>query len=174
MDKFIKGKNIILRDVEVADAEYVLSLRTNQKKSLYLHPTANDIEKQRQYIRRYKTLDNEWYFIIESLSGKPLGTVRIYDILEKEKSFCWGSWLIDDSADITAAMESAILVYKFGFEILGFHRSHFDVRKENSKVIRFHKTLGAKQTYEDEDNYYFIFSGENYENLKERFAPFFP
>ena len=92
MKKYIEGKYINLRDVKEEDAEFILSLRTSEKKSRFLHKTQYDIDKQVSYIRHYKTLDNEWYFIIEDKKQVPLGTVRIYDIIGD--SFCWGSWLL--------------------------------------------------------------------------------
>ena len=65
--------------------------------------------------------------------GKKCGTIRVYDIIDN--SFCWGSWILDENKTTTAAIESALLIYKFGFEIMKFSRSHFDVRKDNSAII---------------------------------------
>ncbi len=45
---------IDVRFVEESDAEFILSLRTDPKLSRYLHATDNDVEKQRQWIRKYK------------------------------------------------------------------------------------------------------------------------
>ena len=40
----IIGRKINLRDIETADANFVLSLRCNEKKSKHLHKTENDIK----------------------------------------------------------------------------------------------------------------------------------
>ena len=84
----IEGKNVNIRDIEIKDAEFVLSLRCNEKKAKYLHRTSEDIDKQIEYIKHYKTLNNEYYFIIENKLSEPIGTYRIYDL--KENSFCIG------------------------------------------------------------------------------------
>lgn len=79
--------------------------------------------------------------------------MRIYDILSD--SFCWRSWILNKDKTRYAAIESALLVYKFGFDILGYQKSHFDVMKGNKKVISFHEKMGAVIVSEDDDNYYF-------------------
>ncbi len=54
--------------MEVFDAEFILSLRSNQHKARFLHPIDSEIEKQREWIVDYKkreSLDKEYYFVIE-------------------------------------------------------------------------------------------------------------
>lgn len=166
MIKFISGKNINLRDIEISDAQFVLNLRTNEKKSLYLHKTDADIQKQIDYINKYKTLENEWYFIIEDKEGKSLGTVRIYDVIDD--SFCWGSWLIIDDAPAKTALESALLIYDYAFSHLNFNNVHFDVRKGNVKVQRFHELFGAKRSGETEQDILYKYDKETYQNVSEK------
>lgn len=162
------GKTIKLRDVKVNDAAFILSLRTDEKKNRFLSKTDDDVEKQIRYINDYLKRDSEWYFIIESVEGEPLGTVRIYDIKNEISSFCWGSWLLKDGADITCALESAMMVYNFGFYELGFKNCHFDVRKGNDKVKKFHKLFGAKETSADEENTYWTYSEADYRAFLKR------
>ncbi|MGQ7116015.1 hypothetical protein ACUOFC_65445, partial [Escherichia sp. TWPC-MK] len=52
-------------------------------------------------------------------------------------------------------MESALLVYHFAFVELGFEQSHFDVRKNNEKVIEFHKKMGAIEVSNNELDIFF-------------------
>lgn len=156
MSKFVKknfGKNVNIRDVEVEDAEFILSLRCDKKKSKFLHKTEYNIQKQRDYIKHYKTLDNEWYFIIENKENKPIGTYRIYDL--KQDSFSIGSWLMVDKANPFEVIEGEYLAKCFAFNTTGFNKFHFTVMKENKKVIRFHKMLGAQIVGEDDIEYFF-------------------
>lgn len=145
-----------MRFVEEADAEFILKLRLDQKYNQFLSSVGPDLKSQKDWIRKYKDDEkakNQFYFIIERLDGTPCGTVRVYDL--KADSFCWGSWILNEDKTRYAALESAFLVYKFGFEVLGFKKSHFDVMKGNEKVISFHKKMGAVETDEDQQNYYF-------------------
>ena len=65
------------------------------------------------------------------------------------------SWILNEDKTRYAALESAFLIYKFGFETLGYNKSHFEVVKGNERVVSFHKKMGALQVGEDKDSYYF-------------------
>lgn len=169
----LQGKNIRLRLVTVEDAEFILSLRLDENKGKYLSKVENDVEKQRSWIKNYQQREaqrQEFYFIIESFQGESLGTVRIYDL--REDSFCWGSWLMKENSPFSAAIESILLIYQFGFYTLGFSRTDFDVRINNLKVAKFYKSLGSVETNQDEDNIYLTLSRQQYELVREKYKRF--
>jgi len=152
-------KTIRMRLVEEEDAEFILNLRLDPVYNRFLSGVVDDIQSQIGWIRKYKQEEKaslQFYFIIERLDGTPCGTVRIYDL--RQDSFCWGSWILNDDKTRYSAIESAFLVYRFGFQHLGYKKSHFDVMKGNDKVISFHEKMGALKTSEDENNYYFEIS----------------
>lgn len=166
----VEGKNINLRTVVADDADFIFSMRQNQEKTKYLSKVYGSVEDQKTWITHYKEREvkqEEFYFIIESKNGNNLGLVRIYDF--QDSSFCWGSWLIREDAPKYTAIESALLVYEFAFYTLGFVRSHFDVRKGNDKVIAFHQRFGAKIVDENELDYFFDYTKENYELIKPKY-----
>lgn len=166
----LNGKNINLRTVQIADAEFIFEMRQNQEKTKYLSKVIGNVESQIEWIKSYKLRENEqkeFYFVIESKNKEKLGLVRMYDF--KDDSFCWGSWLIKENAPKTTAIESALQIYEFGFYSLGFEKSHFDVRKGNDKVIAFHQRFGAKIIDESESDYFFDFEKNDYEITKERY-----
>ena len=166
----IKGKNINLRLAEVTDATFIFELRKNSTKTKYLSQVNGDIANQEQWLREYKKREVEkieYYFIIESKGNVSLGLVRIYDL--QKDSFSWGSWLIKEDAPKSTAIESALQVYEFGFYFLGFKNVHFEVRKGNEKVIAFHKRFGAKTVSENDIEYFFTFSRNDYEVTKEKY-----
>jgi len=156
--------------VEEADAGFILKLRLDKRYNRFLSSVSESLEDQIRWIKKYKVDEaerNQFYFIIERNDGVPCGTVRIYDL--KPQSFCWGSWILNEDKTRYAALESAFLVYEFGFSELGFEKSHFDVMKENERVISFHKKMGAYQVAEDEENVYFEISKTSVAEAKERF-----
>lgn len=157
----LKSKTIQIRFVEESDAEFILNMRLDPKYNKFLSIVNPDVRAQRDWIKKYKTDEaekNQFYFIIERADAMPCGTVRVYDF--RENSFCWGSWILNENKTRYAALESAFLVYQFGFDELGFEQSHFDVRKGNEKVISFHKKMGAEKTGEDDLNEYFKITKE--------------
>ncbi|PIX78858.1 MAG: N-acetyltransferase [Piscirickettsiaceae bacterium CG_4_10_14_3_um_filter_44_349] len=166
----IQGKNINLRPARVEGAEFILGLRLQQHKTQYLSPVENNLAKQQAWLQNYQQKEQqglEYYFVIESKQHENLGLVRVYDL--QPDSFCWGSWLIKDNAPKTTAIESALLVYEFGFGELGYKQAHFDVRKGNDRVIAFHQRFGASITHEDELNYYFNYTLEDYLRVKQKY-----
>jgi RimJ/RimL family protein N-acetyltransferase len=166
-------KHITFRLVEVNDSEFILSLRTNEKKNKFLSAVENDLEAQQNWIIGYKEREKsrqEYYYIIEESSEK-LGVVRLYDF--KEDSFSWGSWIFKEGSPSYAAIESALVVYEIAFYSLGFNQSHFEVIKANQKVVDFHLRFGATITGEDDIFYYFNISQETYEKTKQKYRKFF-
>lgn len=159
----LKSKTIYFRLAEVSDAEFILSLRTNNHFNRYLSRVDNDVDKQKEWLIDYKKreeLGKEYYFIIQRNSDSiPIGTVRVYDFIREENSFCWGSWILNENKTRYAALECALLIYDFAFIELGFKRCHMDIRKQNIKVIEYHKRLGVKiidETEEDLLGHYFV------------------
>ena len=157
----LESKTIRLRLVEEADAAFILSLRLDPKLNGYLSVVPSNVQKQIDWIRQYRcdeVAGRQFYFIIERIDRTSCGTVRVYDL--KEDSFSWGSWILNEDKTRFAAVESAFLVYKFGFEVLGYKQSHFEVMKGNLGVIRFHERMGATRVGEDEEYIYLTITKE--------------
>ena len=168
--KSLKSKSIQFRLITEDDAEFVLSLRLNAKYNTFLSQVGPDLQSQKKWISSYKKdekLGLQYYFIIERLDGTPCGTVRLYDF--KDGSFCWGSWILNDEKTKYAALESAFLVYKFGFDELNYQSCHFDVMKGNQQVLSFHEKLGAHRTGEDENNFYFKITPETISSMRKKY-----
>ena len=160
-------KTVRLVPIRDKYAEYIYSLRINPALNTHLSSAPPSVEAQAAWIRKYierEQAGEEFYFLIERLDGIACGTVRLYDF--RDDSFCWGSWILDASKTRFAAIESALLVYQAGFEQLGFTASHFDVRKQNEKVISFHRKFGAQTVGEDEENFYFQLPRAEFEIVK--------
>ena len=164
--KPLEGKYVNLREVEIDDSAFILSLRCDEKRARFLHKTENNLEKQINYLKHYKTLDKEWYFIIENKQHEPLGTSRIYNVSEKQ--YTSGSWIMKGGCSPEEVLESTLLGNCFAFEKCGFEKDCFDTRKENIKVVRFHKICGAKIVAEDDTDYFFEITRSDFEKVKFR------
>lgn len=149
----IRGKTLLFRNAEVKDADFILSLRTDGHKAMHLTPTSPELSRQAMWLEQYAAKSDQAYFIIESQAGIPLGTVRLYDA--QGKSFCWGSWILKDGVPQSAAIESALMVYAYAIDQLGFQSAHFDVRKGNESVWRFHERFGAIRSKESDIDYFY-------------------
>lgn len=172
------GNKLVLREVESADAAYILSLRLDPKKGAYLSPVDADVAKQVAWIERYKAGGGQAYLIIcnknaDGSAGAAIGTVRIYNA--QGDSFEWGSWIIADGAAPDVAMESALIVYQYALDHLGFTDSHFEVNRDNRSVWNFHERLfGARRTGESESAYYFKLENAAIRTAMRRYGRFLP
>lgn len=154
----VKGKTLVFRNAEVKDASFILSLRLDSRKARHLNQTSSELECQIEWLKNYAEKSDQAYFIIENQVGVPLGTVRLYD--SQGDSFCWGSWILVADAPSTAAIESALMVYTYACEYLGFKTTHFDVRKGNERVWRFHERFGAVRVFESDLDYFYKIENE--------------
>lgn len=165
----IAGKTLALRDATVDDSIFILSLRLDSSKSKYLSPTSSDINLQKKWLLDYEKSINQAYFIIDH-ANQNIGVVRLYDA--RDSSFCWGSWILASNAPNHAAIESALMIYSYAINYLGFTHSHFDVRKDNESVWRFHERFGAIRVSEDDMNYFYQIDKDSIENSLRRYGKF--
>ena len=168
----IKGKHIILRLVQESDAQFILDLRTKEK-AKYLSKTDNNLDNQINWIKNYKNREKdgkEFYFVIENKENEKIGLLRAYNI--EDNSATSGSWIMLDGVKTEATLEGVLLLYEFILEYLGKEKIFFDVRKDNKKVWRFHKSYGAVQIDEDELDYFFEFSKDSFKIMKKEYQKY--
>lgn len=168
----VQGHGLVWRDAQAGDAAFILSLRTDEKKNRYLSSVANDLQVQATWLEAYQQRHGEAYFIMASRDGQDLGTVRLYDA--QGDSFCWGSWILSDARPSSAAMESALMVYAYAQDTLGFRHSHFQVHKHNERVCAFHERFGAERVAQDEVEYGYTLSEAHIRTARDRYARFLP
>ena len=168
----IRGKTVVLRNAVISDAAFILSLRTDPQKSKHLSKVSDDLNEQVAWLVSYERRETEAYFIIESVDGIPLGTVRIYDALGD--SFCWGSWILLEHAPASTAIESALVVYAYAIDSLGFQRAHFQVQKGNERVWKFHERFGAERVAENEEQYEYVLSNAAIKSSVDRYRRYLP
>ena len=158
-EKFLYSKNLILRDADETDAEFILKLRTDPVKSKFLSQTSDSINDQIAWMKSYKNSSDQAYFIIEDRALNKLRCIRIYNPIET--SFEWGSWMIVEGAAPYVALESALSIYSYARR-LGFLSAKIEVRKDNPTVWKFHENIfGAVLVSEtDLDRFYEVSTEE--------------
>jgi hypothetical protein len=155
------------------DSEFILSLRTNEKLSRFLHSTDNDLQKQISWMKEYKKREREGkdYYFIFSKDGKPLGLERLYDI--EGDHFTHGSLIFSEEAPFGTSILSDIITREIAFNDLGFLHNYFDVRKKNVNVRNYHLKYKPSLIYEDDDNYYYVLEKDNFEKNKHLYLNLF-
>lgn len=167
----VTGARLRFRDATPADAGFILGLRLDADKGRFLSPTSEDVDAQVRWLCGYAADDSQIYFIIEDLRGAAVGTVRLYDA--RDRSFCWGSWILSDAAPRSSAVESTMMIYAFALG-LGFDASHFDVRRGNQRVWAYHERWGAVRVGESELDYFYTIDRPAIEAALARYADRLP
>jgi RimJ/RimL family protein N-acetyltransferase len=171
----IAGRSTSLRIVEVADAPFIVRLRSGPR-GARLSPIDIDVRSQEEWLRAYKRREarrEELYFVIRHRHAGDVGTLRVHDLAHD--SFWWGSWIVREGAPTCVALESMYLVYELTFFAMDLRCARFVVRRDNPKIEAFHRRFGATVRAEDESRFLLELPRERYEaarpRLARRFAP---
>ncbi|MDR2408216.1 MAG: GNAT family N-acetyltransferase [Bacteroidales bacterium] len=139
---YIDGYSYRLRPVSTEDALFIIEVRTeNAERNKFIHPIAQSVATQIQWLENYYKIDGDCYFVIENLFTKePEGLISIYNISDKKGES--GRWIIKEGS--LAAVESFYLLYRLAFEQLFLDEVYCIVIEMNRPVIAFHKSVGQK------------------------------
>lgn len=154
---------------EESDAEFILSIRTNAYYTRFIHPTENNLDKQIDWIRKYKKREAEGreYYFIYSKDNVPFGMSRIYNIYEYYGTS--GSWLCKPNNDPKDSFATYLMMHDVMFGDIGLDLLVFDVRKENKKVWKMHESFGAMRIGESELDYYYSMFKDSYYNSRDKY-----
>ncbi len=159
-----EGLRLAIRLVVPEDAAFIYGLRSDPRYNRHLSKVVGTVEDQRAWIEAYKgreTLGTEYYYVIERRSDHvPCGLVRLYEI--GADRFTWGSWILDTNKPSKAALESAILSFGVGFDLLGKNLAVLDVRRENETAYAFYKRLGMTQVGQDATDLFFEYPASRF------------
>jgi RimJ/RimL family protein N-acetyltransferase len=128
--------------VAESDAAYIVDLR--QRAGRYLNPAATSVEQQTAWLARYFARDDDFYFVVEDRRrSRREGLVGLYDVRRPDGTAEWGRWVLE--AFSNAAVESALLVYRFAFDELQLEQIFCRTLVANGSVIGFHDSCGLMQ-----------------------------
>ena len=137
----MEGYVFRLRPITDNDAAMVIELRSNSELNRFLHAISNRIEDQLAWLARYYERGGDYYFVIERrTNGMPEGVIALYDIDLATSSGEWGRWILRPGS--LAAVESAYLIYRTAFELLGLNSVYCRTVIDNGKVVSFHDSCG--------------------------------
>jgi RimJ/RimL family protein N-acetyltransferase len=137
-DLVLDGWSYRLRPVTVGDAGFIHALRSGER-GRFLHAQQGDVADQVRWTEAYLRRPGDYYFVVEDVAdATPEGTVAIYDV--QGTSAEWGRWVLRDGS--LAAIESALLVYRCGFDILGLDELYCRTMAANQAVVSFHTSFG--------------------------------
>ncbi|RUT48747.1 N-acetyltransferase [Paenibacillus anaericanus] len=133
---------IRLRPITMDDADFIYQIRRNKELSQYIGEIDSQFSVHLTWLEQYFQREGDYYFCIELLSGKPVGTIAVYDIANQAGN--WGRWIISPS--IPAAPASAWLIFHVAFDILGLSQVYSNTVIDNASVVSFHDNCGISRT----------------------------
>lgn len=138
----VEGAAFRIRPVAEADAAAIIALRSDPLKNRFIHPVSPKIEDQLAWLDLYFSRAGDYYFAVETSTGGHFeGTVAIYDVADGKGE--WGRWVLRPGS--MAAPESALLIYRAAFEILGLDEVHCRTVALNESVLSFHDRCGLNR-----------------------------
>jgi len=137
-DKIIRGRNIILRAVQVDDAEFILKIRNDPEKSKYIHKVSDNLDNQIAWIRKQQDREGDYYFILENFEGRSVGTIGLSSIEngvgETSRFVSYGNPLEN--------VEANLLVTDFAFYEMKLSLIRGYIGVNNIEVINLQKKFG--------------------------------
>lgn len=138
----LEGPAYRLRPVELGDAAEMVRLRCDPRNARFLNATSPRVEDQEAWMRGYFEREGDWYFVVERKStGRTDGLIAIYDHDPATHAAEWGRWIIREGA--SAAVESALLIYRAAFDLIGLDAVYCRTLALNTPVVSFHDSMGA-------------------------------
>lgn len=133
---------IRLRPITMADADFIHKIRRSPELSRYIGEVDPRLSVHRSWLEQYFQCNDDYYFCIELLSGKPVGTIAVYNI--GNLSGTWGRWVVLPS--VPAAPASVWLIFHVAFDILGLSEVYSNTVIDNASVVSFHDSCGLPRT----------------------------
>lgn len=138
-DLELTGHAFRLRPVELSDAAFIVELRA--RAGAFLNPGASTVADQIAWLQAYFERSGDVYFVVERADRtRAEGLVGIYGIDEDRHTAEWGRWVLRPGS--SAAVESALLVYRCAFERLALQHLRCCTLADNVKVVAFHDSSG--------------------------------
>ena len=141
----IRGEFAALRPLSVADAEITHQWR-HAARAAYLNQAAATVEEQARWIASRPA--SELNYIIELISGEPVGMLSLVAIDLTHRRAESARFLIGDEAHVQGApvaVEAMKLLYAVGFDRLGLERIHGLIEARNHLMLKWQLYLGMKE-----------------------------
>ena len=166
-----------LRPVQMKDAAFIVWLRNQDHVKGRVGDSASDIAGQNKWLETYFERRNDFYFVLETLDGTPLGTNALYEISGQNAE--WGRYIV--RPEVRAALSSAILIFDLAFGKLKISELLARCVSTNTKMHSIVKKCGFSQTEtrlanqiiggQPVDMIHFVLKAVDWPKFRERLLP---
>lgn len=143
----LTGKYVILRKIEMADAEDIYKWRRGSGGVFLRQPENYSVKMQQDWIlgRSNKEIN---YIITDRITNEKLGTIGIYEVNIEDKVANIGRLIIKDeylTKSHPYGLESLLLTYDYLFNTMQFRKMTGDILATNKAMYKLQLFLGMKQ-----------------------------
>jgi RimJ/RimL family protein N-acetyltransferase len=136
-----EGFGARLRPVRMDDAEFIVWLRNLEHARGRVGDSATDTAGQQAWLKKYFQRAGDYYFIIETALGTPVGAYGIYDV--KGESAESGRWII--RPEVPAAVPSVMLAFDLAFGRLQLKELRVATVSSNQTVLSLNRKFGFRE-----------------------------
>jgi RimJ/RimL family protein N-acetyltransferase len=139
----LEGFGVRLRPVRVEDAAFIIWLRNLDHAKGRVGDSAVDLAPQQAWLRDYFDRQGDYYFIVETPAGIPVGTYGIYGVDGTAAES--GRYIIHP--EVPAAVPTAILAFDHGFDRMGLTQLRGSAVSTNQRIMSLSRKFGFHQTH---------------------------
>jgi RimJ/RimL family protein N-acetyltransferase len=136
-----EGFGIRVRPVQLDDAAFIVWLRNLDHVKGRLGDSATDVASQEKWLKNYFEKDGDYYFMIETLSGIPVGTHGIYDVVGTSGET--GRFIMRPG--VAGAVPTSLLSFDLAYEQMGLTELRATSVASNRKLHSYICRLGFRQ-----------------------------
>ena len=176
-DIYLEGFNLRLRPVRMEDAAFIGWLRNLDFVKGKVGDSAADVAGQEAWLRAYFEREGDYYFIVETPGGIPMGTHGIYDVngTSAEK----GRHIV--RSEVMAGLPNEMLMMDLAFNRLRLNELRSNHVATNRNLFSLHRKCGFKQVGikhaaqivdgSPVDLVQYILTGEDWAKVRDRLLP---
>lgn len=135
----IKGFATLLSEVTIVDSPRICELRNQNNKYLSSTKQITIAQQEQWIINNIKRNDSYYFKVIDLKDMNIVGTISLYDIKDGAAEF--GRYICNKTLQ---AVESELLMLKYGFEIIKLDRIYCRTMEDNKLVWNQHYKYGFK------------------------------
>ena len=133
-----EGFGVRLRPVRMDDAGFIVWLRNLEHAKGMVGDSATDTADQEKWLRNYFEREGDYYFVIETTCGIPVGTLGYYNVTPQSVEI--GRWIIWPES--SAAVPSVLVGIDIGIRRLNVRKIRLKVVTTNERAIKAIWQLG--------------------------------
>lgn len=142
-----EGYGVRIRPVRINDAGFIVWLRNLEHAKGMVGDTDMNIANQEKWLRTYLKREGDYYFVIETTCGIPVGTFGFYNLTEECAEI--GRWIVWPES--SAAVPSILMGIDVAIERLCVHKLKLKVVTTNARAIKIYRWIGFRETLIEPD-----------------------